>query len=144
MNKFINSVWQILLYIWQLPQHICALFLLMINYKTKYVKIVDGIKIYVLKYFPKGTCVSLGNYIFIHWTLNPDLSNNMAKFMHNVIMHEHRHSIQSKYLGIFYLFVVGIPSVLLVLYKRLFNKTDEWYHKHYPESWADKLAGIKK
>jgi len=46
-----------------------------------------------------------------------------------------------------YLLVVGIPSLMRVLYRKWHNKMYgyNWlnYYKGFPENWADKLGGVK-
>lgn len=59
--------------------------------------------------------------------------------------HEYGHSIQSLILGVFYLFVIGIPSFCWAAfgskYRTKHNKT---YYEFYTESWANKIAGLNK
>ncbi len=45
-----------------------------------------------------------------------------------IVVHKYGHSIQSLYLGWFYLIIVGIPA--------LFNKS----HLSFPENWANRLG----
>ena len=77
-------------------------------------------------------CFSVGPFIVTPYRVNP-----------KTMLHESGHSIQSLYLGPLYLIAVGIPSMILIAFKKIFKKSDDWYHSHYPESWADKLAGVK-
>jgi len=62
----------------------------------------------------------------------------------NDIMHENGHCIQSKYLGLLYLAVIGVFSAIGNLLARKFV----WFHKNYYklpwEAWADKLGGVKR
>jgi hypothetical protein len=72
--------------------------------------------------------------------------------IHNetTVRHELGHSLQSRYLGPLYLFVVGIPSI----YGNLVNRGKHrnwtasekalWYYNRFPENWADKLGGVKR
>ena len=67
----------------------------------------------------------------------------------NTLMHERGHSVQSMMLGPLYLFVVGIPSftmnvlsvVLWMMGREQFARD---YYKRWPESWADRIAGIER
>jgi hypothetical protein len=59
------------------------------------------------------------------------------------INHEYGHSIQSMILGPLFLFAVGIPSSLRVLWFRK-DKVNRDYYAGYPENWADKLGGVKR
>lgn len=55
------------------------------------------------------------------------------------LAHELGHRKQSRMLGPLYLFVVGIPSVVRFIYRRLRGKDYAWYIAGYPESWAERL-----
>ena len=65
---------------------------------------------------------------------------------HKTIMHEYGHKLQFEKLGpIFYLFIIGIPSLignLLFRIKWIRNRFD--YYSLPWESWADKLGGVKR
>ena len=54
--------------------------------------------------------------------------------------HEHGHARQSLYLGPFYLFVIGIPSLLWACLYRKHKRGS--YYAFYTEKWADKLGGV--
>ena len=87
--------------------------------------------------------VSFGKYIFVE-----------KKLYHskNVINHELGHSLQSLYLGPFYILIVGIPSQLLYwrgmfIYnrdKKRYKDYREKYFTRFPENWADSLGGIRR
>lgn len=132
---------KILLYLWQLPQNLIGLILaksLESEYRFEY-----GISYYAVNGF-FNSAISLGNYILID---NVYLLAR-EKVLENVLKHEKGHRIQSKYFGWFYLFVIGIPSIVRNIYDRIFHKkwllTDrmDWYYNHFPENWADKLGGV--
>lgn len=120
----------ILMYIWQLPQHIVGLILLLFikgEAKHKF----NGINYYFYDSFPGG--ISLGNYMIIGETWS------------QTIKHEYGHSIQSRMLGPLYLFVVGIPSLIWAgLYGPVIKPTKNGYYKFYTEAWADKLGKVKR
>ena len=123
-EKIIN----ILLYIWQLPQHLVGLLILLFikgEAKHKF----DGITYYYYDPFPGG--ISLGNYMILgdKWSES--------------IKHEYGHSIQSRILGPIYLIVIGLPSITWAgLYGSIIRKTHNGYYKFYTEKWADKLGGV--
>lgn len=130
----------VLLFIWQLPQHLVALMIYFFirSDLSEWKNDSTGMTVLQIKV---GTsfCWSLGQFIF----MNPYAS-------HNVYCHETGHSVQSLYLGPLYLLAVGIPSVMLFITaqfkKRILKHKPEdvfkWYHSHYPEKWADKLGGV--
>jgi len=67
------------------------------------------------------------------------------------VKHEYGHSIQSKYLGPFYLLAVGVYSALFcnVYASRNLSKwkgwdRSYWYYNRWTEKWADKLGGIDR
>lgn len=70
-----------------------------------------------------GTIIVFGNRKILE---NTNLMIQLVRF------HEFGHTIQSRYLGPLYLFVIGLPSVISAL---------TIYHERMPwERWADKLA----
>lgn len=119
-------------YIWQLPQTLVALLIILFLYLKKEL-LTEKFQGITRVYLPKGTtfCFSLGEFIFAaeHATLM-------------TISHEYGHSKQSRYLGFLYLIAVGLPSLCLFWWKRIFKKDQKWYVSHYPENWADKLGGV--
>ncbi len=57
--------------------------------------------------------------------------------------HELGHLRQSILLGPFYLFFIGLPSLLRATYFYVFNvKPQQNYYYFYTEAWADYLGGI--
>ena len=87
----------ILLYIWQLPQNIIGLFIILfINGEVKHK--FNNITYYYYDPFPGG--ISLGNYLI----LGSQHSQS--------IKHEYGHAIQSRLLGPLYLLIIGIPSLI--------------------------------
>ena len=124
-----------LLYIWQLPQNLvglivlvyCKLFLKNVS-KEKY----EDITYYYCKKFSGG--ISLGNYIISY-------SRNAL-----TIKHEHGHQKQSLYLGPLYLFVIGVPSIVWAgLYgTKLFPYKENGYYEFYTERWAEQLGQVNR
>lgn len=116
----------ILSYLWQLPQNLLGWLLRFIykgedaHYKTSIVRYSNKI--------PGG--ISLGKYIIVY-------GNASEK----TIRHEYGHSIQSKYLGPFYLFIIGVPSILHAWLCKCQNHS---YYDFWCEKWADKLGKVKR
>lgn len=78
--------------------------------------------------------ISLGKYIII---------SQWAKKA--TVMHEYGHCIQSRYLGWFYLLVIGIPSLVWAgLYGWVIDAKKHSYYDFYTEKWADKLGGVDR
>lgn len=123
--------WKIVLIFWQLPQNILGSILWLIlrkrittNKKEKFNNIfyVEGLK----------GAVSLGYFIFV----NPNTK-------YKIVQHELGHGEQSRALGWWYLIIIGIPSFTWATLRHfgLFLKYSYW--SFYPESWANRLAGVE-
>jgi hypothetical protein len=129
---------QIMLYIWQMPQHLLALLLIKIFKATKCAS--DGIEYWVYDDIRVFSGVSLGKYILLP-------ARNCGEI---TIRHEAGHSKQSKILGPLYLPIIGIYSSLFCnVWDRLFHKEWVYYDRAYwyyltrwTEKWADKLGEI--
>lgn len=135
---------KILLFIWQLPQHLVALIFYLIVRNKKVYKRENG-RIYISysgpKFFPGA---SLGRYIFLINELATDDDTNK---------HEYGHSRQSTILGWLYLPIVGLLSAGGNLYDRCFHTPNQgwsyaeakkWYYNQFIEKWADKLGNIER
>ena len=120
---------EILLWIWQAPQNIVGL-AFRIFYSVRPI-LFRGVDVVVDGRFPGG--ISLGRTIVVKrpYLANPDTWN-----------HEYGHTRQSLYLGTFYLFVVGIPSLLWAWYWKPSRGVS--YYSFYTEKWADKLGGVER
>lgn len=123
---------KLVLYIWQLPQHLLGLLLcLALKSKIKETQKYEVSKVYWLSTKARWG-VSLGQYIF--------LANVYTQL---TVRHEYGHSIQSKMLGPFYLLAVGIPSVIQNILSRIIGgKYAANYYNRYPENWANRLGGV--
>lgn len=124
-------LFNLLAYIWQLPQNIVGLVVRMF-YKEGNTLIYKDRTIRVCKTFPGG--ISLGNNVII------------KRFPYdtrtwNVVKHEWGHTRQSLYLGPVYLLVIGLPSLI---WAAVYNGPEEGYYKFYTERWADELGGVKR
>jgi len=140
---------KILLFLWQLPQHLVGLVLIWFTgaKKNGYQKKSNGDVVWFWEYEPKNkftqylSGASLGQYIILPAERAVDW---------NTVMHEHGHSKQSELLGLLYLLVIGLPSVCNNLYDRYAHRTwsyedsVKWYYNRYPEKWADELGGVKR
>lgn len=114
----------ILLYIWQLPQNILGLLVVLFS-RAKKATCFTGVYATDCKFG-----VSLGNYIIV----NKDCNMRTLK-------HEVGHRKQSRFLGPLYLLVIGLPSAIGNLLHRVFVFD---YYKLPWESWADKLGGVNR
>jgi len=125
---------RISLFIWELPQILLAI-MIIILLRRKIVKneSYKRARIIYIKSFPGG--ISLGKYIILNE------KHYGRKFLKK---HEYGHSIQSLYLGWFYLAVVGIPSIIRAFIWRSFKLNLQDYYKGYPENWANRLGAIRK
>ena len=124
----------IILYFWQLPQNLLGLVLLgwyhgRITDRYSY----NDTKYYVVSYMAGGG-VSLGNYVIIR--------RHPFGIDWSAWNHEYGHCRQSRYLGWLYLPVIGLPSVLWLLWHRRHRKKS--YYWFYTERWADRLGGVER
>ena len=132
MKTILRLITGILLHIWQFPQCLAGIgVILFYILSKKEIRYKDGIA--VVREFPAGG-VSLGEYIIIHHCCDDEETR----------MHELGHRRQSRMLGPLYLFIVGIPSVCLCLLAKKSKKINASYFEHFPENWANKLGGVKK
>lgn len=129
-----------LLWIWQLPQNLAGWIYSRFGNK---VLITDGNNVYIVYFTPCFKAgVTLGQYII----LDSIWSKTSKNYLIQTVKHEYGHTKQSKYLGIFYLILVGIPSVTRNILNRINSKkfNQKWYYSGYPEKWADELGGVKR
>ena len=126
--------------LWQFPQLLFGLIVWFITSKkicTKNVFINDKKTVWVkIGYCPWNfkTGLCLGSFIFV-----PENADD------NILLHESGHSIQSIYLGWFYLFIIGIPSFVWACLYKIPAINKRWsYYDFYTEKWADKIAGVKR
>ena len=136
-----NIFLRILTEIWQLPQHIIAYIIMLVNRKSiKPMTNNDGILYYLVdNLFNSG--ISLGNYIFL---------DSDGYYNYITVKHEHGHQIQSLILGPLYLIVIGLPSIIgNIVYriKRMYFRkkyNPKLYYKQPWEAWADKLGRVTR
>ena len=133
MKKVLNALLFILSFIWQLPQSIVGLIMLV------YFKLMGGAKL--ISY--KKLCfafdaklmrggISLGNFAF----LSPTLAKNEATIAHEQL----GHTVQSKILGPLYLLIIGLPSLI---HAWLHDSRKSCYYDAWCEKWANNCAGLK-
>jgi len=131
---------ELILYLWQLPQNLIGLLMLLWYRHEKVYHRLNGRTFYFTEEMPSG--ISLGNYIIMN---REDKEDGMK--------HEYGHTIQSRMLGPLYLLVVGIPSLCGNMYDRLFHTEErgwsyresyEWYYNQPIEAWADKLGRVTR
>lgn len=129
MRKFFKFILDVILFIWQLPQNILGLFLLLIYRKSELMEI-GGVKVFFNETFHGG--VSLGSFIFV---------STQDRF---TSMHEHGHQIQSMIFGPLYLILVGLPSIIwaAIYGTKICPRTHNGYYKFFIERSADKLGGV--
>ena len=121
--------------LWQFPQNILGLIIKKVSKHTFCI----GYKDATVHCWKHSRGLSLGKYIFIPYE-ESDLKTKAAQ---RCIKHEYGHTMQSKYLGVFYLLIIGLPSAIWsVCFEAYRLKTGKSYYEFYTESWADILGGV--
>ena len=132
MKLIMKYIKNLILFIWQLPQHIVALiyfgYLVMmckdLGVDSRYKQAI------VIPCVMRGA-VTLGNYVFV------GLNSEYRK----TVKHELGHTIQSKILGPLYLIVIGIPSITYCGLRRLFpSLRKKNYYNFFSEKSANYLS----
>lgn len=132
------------LWIWQLPQNVIGWFMTFFAESKTIIYMNDGTMypVYLHKLNPKtwGEAVTLGEYIFMDSQYYLMFNQDLPVWL-NTANHEYGHTKQSRMLGWFYLFVIGIPSII---HAAIHNHTcrGKEYEHFYTERWADKLGGV--
>ena len=141
INTFMKNI---LLYIWQLPQNLLGLILVLFYRPDVKIKASNGNVVYFTHKMPGG--ISLGRYSIINkgyyrYDAKQDAEKALAL---NVTKHEALgHGAQSRLLGPLYLLVIGLPSIVwATLYGPIIPYTKNGYYVFYTEKWADKLGGV--
>lgn len=132
MKLIMNYIRNLILFIWQLPQHLLAI--LYIGYLVMMCKDLGVDSRYkqaiVIPCVIRGA-VTLGCYVFV------GLNSEYRK----TVKHELGHTIQSKILGPLYLIVIGIPSITYCGLRRIFpSLRKKNYYNFYTEKWANNLS----
>jgi len=84
--------------------------------------------------------ISLGVFIFIGNNVTKEQANNSE-----LVNHEYGHSLQSLLLGPLYLFIIGLPDIIWLMFfsdwRTTHNKSYYWF---FSESWADKWGNVSR
>lgn len=126
---------KILLYLWQLPQNLLGLIILLIV-KAKHLVyeqyvLEDDIRVYYVRDFPNA--VSLGKYIFISTAF---IQEGVTWRDFETERHEWGHTRQSIMFGVFYLLLIGLTSSIHLL---IHDSSKNYYH-FFIEKWATSLG----
>lgn len=134
----------VLLYLWQLPQNLLGLLLILFYKPEKKFKLENENIVYFSEKMGGG--ISLGKYSIIDmYYFNK--YNSLEKVLNSdVVKHEGiGHGTQSRLLGPLYLLIIGLPSIIWAwLYGPVIPYTKNGYYKFYTEKWADKIADIQR
>ncbi|MBR2724887.1 MAG: hypothetical protein IKB72_05570 [Ruminococcus sp.] len=120
----------ILLYLWQLPQNLLGLIVILFTRAWTYRDIW---------WTDCNFGVSLGKYIILN-----------KRYDFRTVKHEEGHQKQSLYLGWLYLIIIGIPSASGNIWDRVahkhwsYQKREQWYYSLPWEAWADRLGGVER
>lgn len=143
MKKFLNIIKEVALWIWQLPQNLLGLILLLVYRPDKKLVADNGNIVYFSTSMPGG--ISLGKYSIISKYYIRSHMTDKAILDLDVTRHEALgHGTQSRYLGPLYLPVVGLQSIIWAwIYPcKAFPYSKNGYYRFWTESWADKLGGV--
>lgn len=137
-----KTVKEILLWIWQILQNIAGLIVIAIMGYDKVLTAPNGNKVYISKKMSGG--ISLGKYSIISDYYVRKCKTDDDILALDVTKHEALgHGTQSRWLGPFYLPIVGLQSIIWAgLYGSVVPYTKNGYYKFWTERWADKLAGV--
>ena len=123
--------------IWELPQNVLGFIIKNVCRATPYTTYKDA-NVYS---WNVESGMSLGRYIFVPFKFEDTTTNEVQR----LVKHEYGHTIQSKYLGWFYLLVIGLPSIVWAgCFEQYRQKTGINYYDFFTESWADKLGGVER
>ncbi len=123
---------------WELPQNALGAIVKKVCKAEQYTTYKDA----TVYSWNIGGGMSLGRYIFVPFKKSVPPSH---KGVQEYIKHEYGHTVQSKYLGWFYLLVIGLPSLIWAqCFEGYRQKTGKSYYDFYTESWANKLGGVER
>jgi hypothetical protein len=127
------------LYLWMLPQNLLGCVVLFIGRKHKtYLEYFNECDVYAIT-SKRLSGQSLGKYII----LNSAILTDKGKYR-EAVRHEYGHFRQGKIFGIFYLLVIGIPSLINNFLARKNKKIFDHYYQRFPEKWADQLGRVTR
>ena len=121
----------VLLFLWQLPQNLVGL-LLVLFLQPEFCYQRDDFRLYYASRMRGG--ISLGQYIIIRDVLRD--------YTGNTELHEYGHHRQSVMLGPLYLLVIGLPSLIWAAWWHAGRSVS--YYSFYTERWADRLGGVER
>ncbi len=129
--------------IWELPQTLLGGAYFVVHQATNQIVVVERKENRWLVEIKGDGAVSLGYFVF-----HSQRDNAFVPVGSENRNHEWGHSIQSRRFGPLYLVVVGVPSVMRVLYAliyRIFAKK-RWphYYDGWPENAADRLGKVDR
>lgn len=118
------------LWLWQLPQNLLGL-LLLLYYRPEGSYDYRDVRLHYSTRMHGG--ISLGRHIIV--------SDRYRAYNGNTEKHEYGHTRQSRMLGPLYLIVIGIPSVLWAAWWQPGRGS---YYRFWTERWADVLGGVER
>jgi hypothetical protein len=128
---------------WELPQTLIGAAISLLH-KEKPLRVIEYAdqKVYLYNKFNGG--ISLGYYTHLDWNAKDHNDNNIREGLKKSILHEAKgHGTQSKWLGPFYLPLIGLPSVIHCAIHKMCGR--KWnYYSFCTEKSADKIAKIKR
>lgn len=126
-----KTLLNIVLAIWQLPQILLGLVMLLIfRNKTEYTNPYNGITVWNIN--------SHGAFGTACFSTGPIIVTCSDKVEEDTLKHETGHSLSSIRTGLFYHIVISLPSVCLFWYRRIAKKDMDFYYSHFPENLAEK------
>ena len=95
--------------------------------------------------WPNRGSMGMGMFIFASRQLElRDLQDEQpGTYEEHILSHEYGHTVQSAILGPFYLFIIGIPSILWCNFPpaaKRWRSGKKDYESFYPEKWATRLG----
>lgn len=131
LQKIGRFIWIAALWLWQLPQNLLGLAVRKLYGPCTCIESGECTSVHVSGRMPGG--ISLGKYIII----------SKYQCTRTTVAHERGHAVQSRILGPFYLFVIGLPSIAWAwLHSRIAPQKS--YYWFYTERWADKLGKVRR
>lgn len=121
----------ILLFIWQLPQNIIAVLMLPFLGKLELIACRNYAFCFIGEKMQGG--ISLGSFVYV--------SKSLSKYETHIAHELDGHTVDSKYFGPLYLFIIGIPSICWAGLRN--TKKHPNYYTFYTEKWANKHAKLK-
>ena len=121
----------ILLFIWQLPQNIIAVLMLPFLGKLELIACRNYAFCFIGEKMKGG--ISLGSFVYV--------SKSLSKYETHIAHELDGHTVDSKYFGPLYLFIIGIPSICWAGLRN--TKKHPNYYTFYTEKWANKHAKLK-